>query len=359
MFQAKISRRMVSAIATAAIAMTSLTGCHSIFEDSDCVESYNLVTLTYDYNMKRADAFANEVDRVSLLAFDSKTGLLVSRIDRKQSELVGGNTVELSVVPGEYDILVWAGDPDRSFEIDGGEIGRSTLADFHARLKADSSTAGNMDVNEDLGPLFHGLTHISLPYASPSRPNKFSIGLTKDTNVIRVVLQNINGEFVNHEDFTFTITDNNSWLNADNSLRDASTSVSYHPWHLVSGAVDVNTDPVDPSTGRSADLGENGIASRSVFGASLAEFTLNRLFVDNNPRLHVADRSGKTILDVSIRDYALLVKGFYHEAMSDQEYLDRQDEYNMTFFLDDGNRWLSAVIIINDWRIVRYEGSLE
>lgn len=350
---------MVSAIATAAIAMTTLTGCHSIFEDSDCVESYNLVTLTYDYNMKRADAFANEVDCVSLLAFDSKTGLLVSRIDRKQSELEGGNTVELSVVPGEYDILVWAGDPDRSFEIDGGEIGRSTLADFHARLKADFSTAGNMDINEDLGPLFHGLTHISLPYASPSRPNKFTIGLTKDTNVIRVVLQNINGEFVNHEDFTFTITDCNSWLNADNTLRDALTSVCYHPWRLISGAVDVNTNPVDPSTGRSADLSENGIISRSVFGASLAEFTLSRLFVDNNPRLHVADRSGKTILDVSIRDYALLVKGFYHEAMSDQEYLDRQDEYNMTFFLDDGNRWLSAVIIINDWRIVRYEGSLE
>lgn len=364
MFQARISRRMVGAMATAAIALTSFTGCNSIFEESDCVESYNLITLTYDYNMKRADAFVHEVDEVSLLAFDSKTGLLVSRIDRKQSDLIDGNTVELTVAPGEYDILVWAGDPERSFEIADGEIGRSTLADFHARLKAAGvAKDGGVDVDEDLGPLFHGLKHVSLPYASPSRPNKFTMGLTKDTNVVRVVLQNINGEYVNHEDFTFTITDHNSWLNADNTLRDATTAVGYHPWHLTSGAVDVNTNPIDPSTGRVADFGEwfatSTASSRAVLGASLAEFTVNRLFMENNPRLHVTDRNGKTILNVSLRDYALLVKGFYHEDMSDQEYLDRQDEYNMTFFLDDGNRWISAVIIINDWRIVRYEGSLE
>ena len=38
--------------------------------------------------------------------------------------------------------------------------------------------------------------------------------------------------------------------------------------------------------------------------------------------------------------------------MSDQEYLDRQDEYNMTFFLDENNRWLATTIIINSWRVV-------
>jgi hypothetical protein len=32
--------------------------------------------------------------------------------------------------------------------------------------------------------------------------------------------------------------------------------------------------------------------------------------------------------------------------MSDQEYLDRQDEYSMTFFLDEGE-WVSSYILIN------------
>ena len=44
-------------------------------------------------------------------------------------------------------------------------------------------------------------------------------------------------------------------------------------------------------------------------------------------------------------------KGNYNKNMSDQEYLDRQDEYTMTFFLDEGE-WLSSVIIINSWRVV-------
>ena len=38
--------------------------------------------------------------------------------------------------------------------------------------------------------------------------------------------------------------------------------------------------------------------------------------------------------------------------MSDQEYLDRQDEYNMTFFLNENNEWISSSININGWTIV-------
>ena len=60
-----------------------------------------------------------------------------------------------------------------------------------------------------------------------------------------------------------------------------------------------------------------------------------------------------------MRDYALLVKGFAHEDMDNQEYLDRQDEYNMTFFLTGDKQWLSTVIIINDWRIVRHNVDIE
>jgi hypothetical protein len=38
--------------------------------------------------------------------------------------------------------------------------------------------------------------------------------------------------------------------------------------------------------------------------------------------------------------------------MEDQEYLDRQDEYNMTFFLDESGNWISSSIIVNSWRVV-------
>ena len=44
--------------------------------------------------------------------------------------------------------------------------------------------------------------------------------------------------------------------------------------------------------------------------------------------------------------------------MDDQEYLDRQDEYNLVFFLDADGDWLSSSIIINSWKVVLSETGL-
>ena len=49
----------------------------------------------------------------------------------------------------------------------------------------------------------------------------------------------------------------------------------------------------------------------------------------------------------------LMVKGEYNKSMSDQDYLDRQDDYTMTFFIDSENRWYThAGIYINSWYVV-------
>ena len=58
------------------------------------------------------------------------------------------------------------------------------------------------------------------------------------------------------------------------------------------------------------------------------------------------------MFSIPLVDYALLVKGRYNEAMDDQEYLDRQDEYNMTFFLDEKDQWYDAYIYIESWMVV-------
>ena len=42
--------------------------------------------------------------------------------------------------------------------------------------------------------------------------------------------------------------------------------------------------------------------------------------------------------------------------MDDQEYLDREDDFNMTFFLyssgEDDSTYIGAEIIINNWKVV-------
>lgn len=330
-------------------------GCDSlIYDETDCVDSANLIQLRYDHNMKFADAFDNEVDQVSLLLFDSGTGKLVKRMDVEEENLTENNEISLNVDPGEYEVLVWAGRHSESFDIADGEIGSSTIEEFHCRMRREEG--GN--INDDLARLYHGSAHLSAPYASPSDPYKSTVYLKKDTNTIRVVLQHLSGDRVNCDDFDFTITDSNGWLNHDNTLRE-DEMLTYHPWYLYSGAVDINANPEDAPGTKATPL-PGTPRTRTSLGAALAEFTTGRLIWGESPTLSVTDRStGDTVLRINVNDYAMLVKGFYHQEMGEQEYLDRQDEYNMTFFLDESNRWISTVIIINDWRIVRHTTPIE
>lgn len=80
----------------------------------------------------------------------------------------------------------------------------------------------------------------------------------------------------------------------------------------------------------------------------------------HRPILTVRDKvKGKNLFRIPINDYALMVKGHYKHKMDDQEYLDRQDEYNMTFFLDENGEWLNMYIYINKWKVVVSEHELD
>ena len=77
-------------------------------------------------------------------------------------------------------------------------------------------------------------------------------------------------------------------------------------------------------------------------------------------RLTVTDIvEGRKVFSIPLIDYALLVKGYYNRSMDDQEYLDRQDEYNMTFFLDEDDRWVNSFIYINSWKVVLQDSDLD
>jgi hypothetical protein len=64
------------------------------------------------------------------------------------------------------------------------------------------------------------------------------------------------------------------------------------------------------------------------------------------------------VIRIPLVDYALLYKRLRYEDMPDQEFLDRQDEYNMTFFLDENYRWINQFIYINSWKVVLQESEL-
>lgn len=318
--------------AATALSLLILCSCmdNFIFEgEGDCGTYYH-IRFKYDYNMKFADAFANEVNCIALFVFDSE-GRLIERVESSDKESLssGAFEIRLELQEGRYDLVAWGGlMNEESFDLLADiEIGNTTKEELMVRMNRE-----NAAVTKDLSPLYHG----TLPLEVTSHPGNITetITLMKNTNVIRVVLQELSGNSVDADKFRFDITDDNGALYAwDNDFL-VDETLTYLPWSMSTG-----TAEIQPKTTTSVSV-------------ALAEFTIGRMKAGNSPVLNVTNKeTGKRVLSIPVADYALLIKGQYNKSMSDQEYLDRQDEYNMTFFLDN-NEWVNSSIIINSWKVV-------
>ena len=84
--------------------------------------------------------------------------------------------------------------------------------------------------------------------------------------------------------------------------------------------------------------------------AAFYELSTSRLTTVTSPRLIVTNNAtGETIINIPLNTYLLLLKSELYADMPAQEFLDRVSEWSLVFFLDSGNRWYNARIIVNDW----------
>ena len=293
-------------------------------------------------NMKFADAFPNSVDHVEVHVYDAQNGKLLLTKEECGPALSDENyAMELEGLnPGTYDIIAWCGNGlcENNFYLEESVAGKSNMEELTCALDhADGH------VKEDVGHLYHGMQRVTFEgtYGTHER----TISLTKNTNVVRVVLQHLSGVDVDPDEFRFEITDDNGLMAHDNTVLD-NEMLTYHPWSVTAG-----------SAGVDADLNPSKV--QTSVSVALAEFTVGRLVTENNPVLSIYNTvQNEKVLSIPLKDYALLVKGNYNKAMSDQEYLDRQDEYNLTFFLDEHGHWMTSRIIINSWHVVLQNSEL-
>lgn len=349
-------KRISHTFAAACVAIVSaltFSSCSLINDDSDCVDSFNVFEFSYDRNLKFADAFTSEVKAVTLLGFDTNGVLAYARRASRSEMGPDGKSLEVRLEPGTYDFLVWAGEYDDDFTIARPVIGKSLLEDFTCLLNTSASHNDSPDApvacghcDRPLESLFHALVRLELPYASPSSPARQTINLTKNTNTIRVMLQQQNAEStLSADDFIFEITDRNAHLNHDNSLHPDQDqgNVIYHPCYPVTeGATDYISTRAD-----------DGGDATGKLNVVLAEFITGRLHRDYSTTLTVRRRSdGKTIFRIPLQKYALMIRSHYFRNMDEQEYLDRQDEYSLTFILDENQKWIQVIIEVLGWRVV-------
>ena len=307
---------------------SAVVSCDSILDedDVDCSVEYR-VKFKYDYNMKYADAFSREVSSVALYAFDD-------------------NGMAVDMEPGDYHLITWAGlSNEASFSVPLITQGVSSLEELQCKMDRIYSRAadGSAVVSSKLSSLWHGeVTKQSFTRAATQQV--VTVPLVKNTNTIRVILQQMDGVTVDVDKFEFTITDDNGLMNYNNKLISDET-LTYYPYYRAQGGTVV---------GKSARAeGDAAAAEDDNISVAIAQITVGRLVEENNPKLTITNtETGETVLSIPLVKYLLLTEAEGHD-MTNQEYLDRQDEYNMTFFLDESMKWINTRIIINDW-VVRF-----
>ena len=331
-----IFRKIALALSLVA-AMLAASSCENglIFEgEGDCGVYYR-IRFRYDYNIKFADAFANEVKSIALYVFD-ENDILVEEAATTNSEVLSAGSFEipLELDPGKYTLVALGGlMNEESFDLLAEtQTGVTRLEELQVKMHRQYDEKRNAVVSEDLIPMYHG----SMTLEVTDTPGMYTetMSLMKNTNSIRILLHEISGADVDADKFIFEIKDDNGLYGWDNALLD-DEMLTYSAWHQSNGSADIE------------DV--KAVTSVSV---ALAELTIGRMRAGKSPVLHVRNReTGEDVLRIPVADYALMVKGQYREKMGDQEYLDRQDEYTMTFFLD-GGEWVSSVIYINSWKVV-------
>lgn len=341
-------RNVAAKVCMAMICLAALPSCNSWLyeEEGDCSVHYRL-RFCYDKNLKWADAFANEVSSVHLYAFNPSGVLVWQQEEQINPAMAEDYSMLLDLPAGDYQLLAWCGlrnegEHEESFAVPEARIGETRMEQLQCRLNRKRNDSGAYS-DERLYRLFHGTLDVSLPTNDDGGSYDYTLYLTKNTNHVRVILQHLSGEDVDADQFTFRIEDENGLMAHDNALM-ADENITYRPWKTQSGE---------------AGVGKEDTRAIIYVKGAIADLTVGRMMETHREKmfLTIANKEdGTTVARIPVIDYALLAKDYYEEeykrTMTDQEFLDREDDYAMTFFLDENSRWVNSLILIHSWRVV-------
>lgn len=330
---------MISAVLSVAGILSS---CDSmIFDDQgDCSVHYRL-SFRYTKNILNTDAFGSQVTDVNVALYDSNGNMVYKKTEHRNLSEDNNFWMDIDVLPGTYDIIAWCEGPtiiedSNSFVLEGQAM-TDKIQSSGAYLPLKGSE-GAWYSDQDINRLYYGIKEDVEFADSYGIINIDPIYLTKDTNHITIQLQNMDGREIDPAILQFSLEGDNSQLNWQNVLA-GDISFTYTPWSVLSTSTSIESR---------ANEGNTEIPSGVI-----AEFTTGRIIAGNEQYLTVKLKDSEdNILRIPLVQYLLLVRGNYQSATSDQDYLDRYDDFTMTFFIDETYTWIKSRILINNWRVV-------
>lgn len=311
--------RYIKPLLTILSAVSLITSCIMDHQEECSLD----LRFRYVYNMQNADGFTNEASHVRVYVFDSARKYVGCHVSQGP---IGKDYVMRLPLPeaGTYTFVAWAfSDSDQSdFEIPVLNAGDDVNA-LTARL---NRTDGVSDRR------LCGLLNGTLETEVSVRNRHLTIDMMKCTNLLRVILMPIRStQVLDCDDYELRISGKNGWLSYDASMHRQDPLV-YRPYFQAQDS--------------KKDSGQEDVINTAV----VADFSTSRIINGSNPRLIIDNkRTGREILNIDLAWFLSLQSiGEHKEEWTSQEYLDRQDEYSMTFFIDDST-WLMTRIIVNGW----------
>lgn len=300
----------------------------------DLSECGVLVKFRYTHNMLGADAFCQEADWVRLWIFDSHKRLVCEYMEDVTQVENGDFSIRIPFLSaGDYTFVAWAGSNDFEgapayFEFPDLQPG-DPMTELTARLPRTDEGHHCYPLNSLLnGKADTGIT---------GELQTVTMKMMKCTKDIRIILMPLQDDReMTAEDFLLHIEDINGTLAHDASIF-GTDSVIYRAWRK-----EVSVSP------------DSSSKAFTINSAMIADMSTSRLVQENEPRMIITDtESGNRVMDIDLTwILTLQAIGERHQNWSDQEYLDRQDTYSVTFFIDmDTRTWAQTRIIINGWVI--------
>lgn len=320
-----------SLMATAGIIAAAglVSSCKSVIEDDlpECKEGLAL-RFVYDYNMEFANAFTAQVDCLTVFVYDESGRCVEKRTESGTPLADEAYRMEVDLEPGNYTVLAYGGmDCEQSSFHFTSDPQESLMKDVQVELDRKLLTSPE---GQKLHPLFYGTIDTTVESNETLEYKEVTVPMMKDTNNLRIILQQVDGESLDCNRFDWRLTDDNTLMAWNNSVIPTST-VTYFPWTQGNASPGVTEDEME-------------------VGVAFAEFSFPRLVTTNSPKLEITDKeTGRTVVSIPLNNYLLLLKSQEFAKMGNQEFLDRESRWNMIFFLDSNMIWLDTNIVINDW----------
>lgn len=334
------------------LAAVTLASCDGMIydEEGDCDPHYK-VRFVYDRNLKYTDAFAAEVEEVTLYIADSLGHIVWQKHEAGEELKTGHYLMDVEgLEPGTYSLIAWCGrghNTDFAIRQDATE---------HTHLQANLGGRTPHDpgfnfqgsaVRDNFRDLYHGRLE-KAEFTDKQGTHIFEVQLTKNTNDVHVVLQHLSGDPVDENKFLFTIHEENGLMDWDNTVLPDEPLV-YYAHRVTSGYAGV-TVPDYEGDGQGGSRDSRAITAVSC---AVADFQISRITPEKRCVVRIYNREDNSTLvaGIPLADYAVITKG-QHAQLSDADYLDYRDDYSLVLFLDDNGRWINTQININSWHVV-------